>query len=204
MLADALISALEGLLNATLRLDPQALQRLARLQGKVICFDFSGFEQQLYFVPTAEGLQLHGRFEGEPDCRLSGSPLALARLGLAENKSGELFGGGVSIQGDGALAQRFGKILADLDIDWEEQLSRLVGDIPAHQAGRAYRSARHWAEQSRHSLELDLGEYLQEELGWLPRPEDLGHFSSGVDELRDDVERLQARVNRLLGSVAKA
>jgi ubiquinone biosynthesis protein UbiJ len=197
LIGDALISALEGLINAALRLDPAVQQRLSRLHGKRIAFDFTGFGLKLYFIPAEERLQLHGRIEGEADCTLSGSPLALAALGLEEDKSGSLFGGSVQISGDAALAHRFGKILADMDIDWEEQLSRLVGDIPAHQGGRLLSNGREWARQSRHSLEMDMGEYLQEELRWLPLPEELAEFSAGVDTLRDDVERLQARIDRL-------
>lgn len=197
LISSALLSALERTLNATLQLDPAIGQRLARLHGKVICLEITGFDLRIYFIPTPEGLQLYGQIEGEPDCTLSGSLLALASLGLSDDKGAELFAGGVQVHGDAALAHRFGKILADLDIDWEEHLSRLIGDIPAHQAGKLYRHARQWAGKSRQTLELDLGEYLQEELRWLPLPEELDAFNAEVDELRDDAERLQARLERL-------
>lgn len=191
------VSALETLINGYLGLDDEVLQRLGRLHGQRICFEFSGFDLRLWFVPAAGRLQLHAYLEGEPDCLLRGSPLALAALGFAEEKSGQLFGGRVEIVGDAGLAHRFGQILAAVDIDWEEQLSRLVGDVPAHQAGRAARGLRDWAGKARRSLELDIGEYLQEEIRLAPRAEEVADFAAEVDTLRDDVERLQARVERL-------
>ena len=196
-LPNAAVSALEALINGYLNLDSDVRQRLARLHGKVICFDFSGFDLRLYFVPSVDRLQLHGAMEGEPDCIIRGSPLALAALGFADEKSEQLFGGRVEIQGDAGLAHRFGQILAAVDIDWEEQLSRLVGDIPAHQAGRAVKGLSDWAGKSRRALELDIGEYLQEEVRLAPHPDEVAEFVAGIDALRDDVERLQARVDRL-------
>lgn len=201
MLQDSAVSTLEGLINGYLRLDPEVQQRLSRLHGKVICFEISGFGLNLYFVPAADRLQLYGSLEGEPDCIIRGSPVALASLGFSDEKSDQLFGGRVEIEGDAGLAHRFGQILAAMDIDWEEQLSRLVGDIPAHQTGRLVRGVSDWIGRSRRSLEMDVGEYLQEEARLLPRPGEIAEFIAAVDDLRDDVDRLEARFNRVSGKL---
>jgi ubiquinone biosynthesis protein UbiJ len=197
MLRDAAVAGLEAVLNAYLRLEPEVNARMARLHGKVICLDITGIDQKLYFVPSIDRLQVHGRHEAEPDTLLRGSLGALASLGLDQDKRTQLFGGRVEVIGDATLAHRFGKILADMDIDWEEQFSRLIGDVPAHQAGRLLRGLGDWAHNARRSLEMDLGEYLQEEVRLLPRAEEIALFANQVDDLRDDVERLAARCQRL-------
>ena len=199
-----LLAAVEQALGRYLALDSEAGGRIAALYGKVLCIELRGFDIRLYLVPGPEGIQLLGQYEGEPDATLSGTPLALARLGLPGTDSAdELFAGGVQISGDTELGQRFGALLKDIDIDWEEQLARVVGDLAAHQVGNVVRGGLRWGAQARESLGLDLKEYLQEELRLLPVRPEIESFLAEVDGLRDDVERLAARVERLRGHGAK-
>ena len=88
-------------------------------------------------------------------------------------------------------------ILDELDIDWEEQLSRLTGDVVAHQLGNLARRGRHVLRHGLNTLEQDIGEYLQEELRVLPTRIETENFSSDVTRISMDVERLAARVKRL-------
>ena len=194
---DAGCLVLEQALNHYLALDPDALARLERMHGRVIAFEISGFEQRIHFIPAPGRIQLLLRYEGEPDCVIKGSIVALAKLSTSADKSEQLFGGDVEISGDGALAHRFGQVMAGIDIDWEEHLSHIIGDIPAHQIGRASRGLAEWAGSAQRELERNIGEYLQEELRAAPHPEEVSEFSAAIDTLRDDVERLDAHVARL-------
>ena len=194
---DPALATLETALNRYIALDPEGAARLAPLQGRLICIELKGFGTRFYLIPGADGLQLFGAYEGEPDCLLRGSPLALARLGLAERKEDDLFAGEVEVEGDTRLAQDFGACIAGLEVDWEEQLSRLVGDPVAHQVGQGLRSVGQWGRKSADTLTQDLKEYLQEEARLLPTDYEVQAFLDQVDTLRDDVERLAARVERL-------
>jgi ubiquinone biosynthesis protein UbiJ len=127
-LPDAALAVLENAINHYIALDPEAAGRLAPLEGYIIAFEFKGFGSRLYFIPGPEGFQIYGAYDADPDCLLRGTPLALARLGMSGRKEDALFSGQVEIEGDAALAQRFGDFMAGLEIDWEEQLSRLTGD----------------------------------------------------------------------------
>jgi len=190
-------AGLEGAINRYLALDPVAQQQVAALHGRVIAFELLGLGQTLYLIPGPDRLQVLSRYEGEPDCTLRGTPLALARMSDTKASSDQLFAGEVEITGDTQLAHHFGKILATIDIDWEEQLSHYTGDIIAHEVGNFIRGASHWGRRSLQTLGLDLQEYLQEEIRLLPVKPEIDHFLTGVERLRDDVERLQARMERL-------
>ena len=135
--------------------------------------------------------------EGEPDCLVRGTPLDLARSVLAEHKEDALMSGRVEIRGSTDLAHRFSRALGDLDIDWEEQLAKVVGDVAAHETGDAVRSAGGWASRTGAVTEENLREYLQEEARLLPTRYEITEWQDEVDRLRDDVERLAARVARL-------
>ena len=198
----AAFAAFEQLLNQAIRLDPESPSRLTPMHGRVIQLQLLGLGLSLYLIPEPQGFQLLSSFEGEPDCILRGTPLDLANMRSHRDSADQLFDGSVVIEGDTALAQRFGEFLTGLDIDWEEQLSRLTGDIAAHEIGNLVRGALGWGKQVNRTTELNLKEYLQEELRLLPGRYEIEPFLSEVDRLRDDVERLEARIQRLSRSAA--
>ncbi|WP_078117785.1 ubiquinone biosynthesis accessory factor UbiJ [Thiosocius teredinicola] len=194
-LRDLALEGLEQSINAVIALDPDAARRLATLHGSSVRIELSGTGIALNMVPGHDGrLQMLGSIEGEPDCTLRGSAFDLMRANEQNQGTAQLFAGRVSIDGDAKLAQRFSEALGSLDIDWEEQLSRLTGDIAAHEIGRGVRAAMQQGARMRDSAEQNLSEYLTEETRVLPHRYEVEDFVSDVDTLRDDVERLEARI----------
>lgn len=194
---DASYQALETALNKYLSLDPEISSQFASLHGKVIGIDLSGTAIKLFFIPDQNGqLQVLSHYEGQPDCLITAAPLSLLRSSMADSTD-STFSGDVNIEGNSTLAQEFTSILKRIDIDWEEQLSRLTGDIIAHQIGNSFRNTSDWLSRNLDSSGLNLTEYLQEEARLLPGALELENFYQDVDRLRDDVERLAARVQRL-------
>ena len=103
---------LEQAINQYLSLDPEALEKFADLHGKVVCLDFQGLNTRLYLVPGPSQLQVLGSFEGEPDCTLSGSPLALMNMRGSSESAVQLFSGAVKISGNTELGHQVGHILS--------------------------------------------------------------------------------------------
>lgn len=197
MPAPTLAAALENALNLYLKQDPDALQRTAQLHGKVVAVSLTGTGLTLYFLPDRDGVQVLSHYEGDTDTHLTGTPLGFARLAL-DSREDALFQGAVKIDGDTETGQAFQDLLAGVDWDWEEQLSRVTGDVIAHQTGKLAKQAKQLLVDSRDTLAQDCSEYLQEEAQWLPTQTEVDYFLADVDRLRDDVERLEARVKRLL------
>lgn len=196
LLPQAALALLESAINTALALDPETLRRLAALEGKVIALDLEGSAVTLFLLAGADGFRLMGHYEGAPDTRLRGTPLALLRLGAGRPGEG-MFSGTVKIEGDVELGQRVQRILGGLDIDWEEHLSRLTGDVVAHQVGNLVRGVLRWGEQAASRLERDLADHLQHERRDLPPRWEVDEFLAAVDVLRSDVDRLEARLRRL-------
>ncbi|MEJ2060294.1 MAG: SCP2 sterol-binding domain-containing protein [Gammaproteobacteria bacterium] len=193
----ALSAALETALNAWLRVDPEQAAGLGRLEGKVVGLEVRGLGLNLYLFPSARGFQVQGDYTGEPDCMIRATPLALVRLGVARDTAGSMGGDDVVIEGDSTLGQQLREVLQSIEFDWEEALSKAVGDAAAHQVGRAARDIRQWLQRSGESLRQDVTEYLQEESRGLPTRIEVEHFLDEVDTLRTDVDRLEARIARL-------
>lgn len=193
-----MVAALEAAINRYLALDPRCLERLGALEGRLICLELRGLDVELYVLPGSRGVQLLSSYEGSADATLSGTPLALLRMGASTNAASLLFAGEVEIRGDTELGQRFKQILDDMEIDWEEHLAHVTGDVIAHQLGRTVRAAGDWLREAADSLSLDVAEYLQDEAQLLARRPEIERFVADVDVLRSDVDRLEARVRRLL------
>lgn len=196
-LPTAVTASIEVALNRVLQLDEDTVARLARLQGKVIEIEFSGLDVALYLIPESEKISVYGRFEGDADTVLSGTPVALMRMGLAKHAGDVLFAGDVKISGDVELGQEFSEILDELDIDWEEHLSHLTGDLVAHKVGNVVRDIFAWGRQTADTLGQDVAEYLQEESEAVPNRDEVENYLSQVDVMRTDVDRMEARVQRL-------
>ena len=196
MIPVAALMSLEQAINATLALDPATLQRLAKLEGKVIAVDIQGTGVIVYLAPQPKGLRLMGHFDGDADTTLRGAPLALLRMSSGTAGEG-LFSGEITIDGDVETGQQLQRILRGLDIDWEEHISRLTGDVIGHQLGQTMRGIVTFGRNAVTAFGLNLGEYLQEEKGTLPTAPEVKAFVGDVDTLRMAADRLDARLKRL-------
>jgi ubiquinone biosynthesis protein UbiJ len=196
---------LESAVNRYLLLDPTAGARLSDLDGRVIALELRGLDLMLVFRVQGQGIAFIDEPDRKPDTLLRGTPLGITRLGLGRgNTTGTLFSGDVEIAGDVDTGQAFKAVLDAIDIDWEEQLSRLTGDMIAHQMGNAARHAGRWLDHARLTLERDLSEYLQEELRVVPTRIEIENLIEDIDRLGMDTDRLEARLRRLLAAQGDA
>ena len=191
------ISGLESAINRYLQLDPDSAARMATLSGRCIGIDLRGLDLKLFIYPGEQGIRISDHSDTAADTVLSGTPLGMVRLGLGKNTEKTLFSGEVTIHGDVETGQAFKAILDQTDIDWEEQLSKLTGDIIAHQLANTARHATKALRHGRRTLQQDIGEYLQEELRVLPSRIETENFSTAVTRISIDADRLAARIRRL-------
>ncbi len=123
-------------LNHVLMQEKAAQDRLRRQKGKPVKMQWGEFH--LTLSPTAAGLLERAAPDVQPELRVTltqTSPLALAQTVLAGDKPG------VDIQGDVQLAAEVAWLVDNVRWDLEEDLSRFVGDAPAHTLTRFARSA---------------------------------------------------------------
>lgn len=192
-----LIATIENAFNRLLSLDPESATQLAAMEGRIVCLHIEGLNIKLYIFPAIDDIMILDEFDGDADTTISGTPVALAKLGLANDSQSEMFVGDVTITGDLKLGRQFNYLLASLDIDWEEQLSKVVGDMAAHTLSNLSQNIFSWKKRNRNSMKMNMSEYLQEEIHYLPSQSETNEFLSGVDRLRNDVSRLEARLKKL-------
>lgn len=193
-----LAGALEAAVNRVLALDPQSVERLERVEGKVLQLDLDGLAITLYFSFAFGAVEVTLDTPGDPDARVSGTPPALFALAAPED-GGDWGapGSGVRIEGDATLARDLGKVFAQLDPDWRSPLDNLLGDTLGYQVGAGLQRGAESLRQALRGARDMAGRYLAEESDALATAAQVEDFNTSVDDLRDGVERLETRLARI-------
>lgn len=189
---------LERLVNRLLSLDREALDELAGLSGKVVQVELINTTQPVVSLKIEQyGIQVDADYAGTGDVLIRGTPLDLLVYMRSSGDSRAAVTGNMEIKGDLGLAQDFQRLLHRLEIDWEEQAARLVGDTLARKASNIARAGVDFLRQLKNKIEMDLSEYALYETEVLPDRDEVEHFNNSVDVLRDDLERLKQRYYRI-------
>ncbi len=185
--------------NALLKLDPETLEKLAAFHDKRFCIELTEPDMHLFLKPVPEGFEISTESDPEhaADVTLRGSLWSFARLAKDGSHSDVFHSGRIHIQGDAELGQAFQSVLSQIDLDWEELMSRFVGDFAARQTGQIFQEFGRWFSINAQSARHNFGEVLQEETRTVPAKREADDFTDEVESLRSSVERLEARINRL-------
>jgi ubiquinone biosynthesis protein UbiJ len=103
----------------------------------------------------------------------------------------------IGIEGNADLAGAVQYLFRHLRWDLEEDLSRVVGDALAHRMVAGGQRFAAWNREAAAKLAQNLTEYWIEEQPLLARPADVRQFLTDVDQLRDDLARLEKRIGAL-------
>ncbi len=190
------INQIENLVNKALSLDEETLFSLAQLEDKVIAFEFINTNLTVFLFPSGKGLSIHTAYEHKADVLIKGTPSNFIKMMASSKKNSSSFPADMQIIGDISLAQGFQEIMQNIEIDFEEPLSKWIGDTMAYQIGKFVRDSRHFAVNTSKTLAMDISEYLRFEINMLPDDLLVEEFSKEVDLLRDDVDRFEQRLNK--------
>lgn len=189
--------ALAIALNALLERQPAALARLQRHAGKTLRLALPLLDLQL-------ALDAEGRFrpapapaEAEPSLTLIPDPAALPRW-FTGGSLAQLF----RAQGDGVLAADIAGALAAFD--WVLALRPYLGDIAASRVDQLIQGLSAWRQQALEAAGRNLAEYAVYEQAALAEPQAAREFIAAVDRLREDADRLEARLKLLEARAGEA
>lgn len=189
-----LTATIENVLNRGLPRSPRAQELCAQLAGRRIAIEAPSVAR-LLVESTGNSLRVtQGSLPA--DAEIIGGPLSLLALGGSAAGT-PISRGEVEVRGDAELAQKFHELARLLRPDPEEELSVFVGDVAAHRIGRLARGALGWTRDAAATLLQDVGEYFSHERGDLVSREEGEQFLRGVDALREDVDRIDARLELL-------
>jgi ubiquinone biosynthesis protein UbiJ len=186
-------SPLASAINHLLEQEPWARAKLARHAGKLALFDAGVLAVRL--AATPDGMVQAAADDAVPDVTIRA---ALADLPLILQDREHAFSY-VRIEGDADFANTISQLSESLRWEAEHDLARWIGDIPAMRLSAGVRNAAEGARETKRRFEENLAEYFLEENPMLVRSKAVADFGNEVAQLRDDVERLAKRIEKLKG-----
>ena len=163
------------------------------LEGKILSIQIKSTSHFFNVIMISNELNLHTNKENF-DVQISGSLISFTNL-LMDNSSDALRDGSIGINGDVAVAQKFQKLFEMIKPDIEEELSHVVGDVMANNIVKFSKKTGVWMINTRDILQENIKEYLQEEIKLMPSKYEFNFFSREVSKIRDDIERLEKKIN---------
>lgn len=192
---------LEKLLNTYLQQDPESAAALTALEGRRIAISLDGLGVEFSLILGSQGIRVDSTLPPDAEAKIHAHPLALLRMSLSKNPTDAFRDGDVRIEGDNELGERLWKILTAVEFDWEELMSHYLGDPLAHTLGSQARAVNTLIRRNISHLIDDAGEYVTEESQLSPTQPEVEDFLSSVDRLREDFDRLEARLARIESAV---
>ncbi len=104
---------------------------------------------------------------------------------------------GIHIEGNTELAATIAKVLRNMSWQVEEDLSKVMGDVAAHQTVQFGRNTLEGAKKQSINLAQMAAEYWQEEQPLIAKKRHVDNFLTEVDLLREDIERFEKRLEKL-------
>jgi ubiquinone biosynthesis accessory factor UbiJ len=201
-----LTEAIENLLNRNLASSPAARELCASLTGRRMAIVVQGLSVRVLVESLGTSLQLKRDPANDPvalpaDAEIAGSPVNLMALAGATPEA-VIQRGDVRISGDAELAQRFQQLGKLLRPDAEEEMAALFGDSVAHQMARAVKGLFGFGHRAGETTLRNTAEYFAHESRDLVPRAEADVFLNGVDRLREDMDRLEARFAALEASLA--
>jgi len=126
-------------------------------------------------------------------------PLPVALRLLANDDSATTL---ATLEGDTELAATLARVLRGMHWEYEEDLSRIIGDVPAHELASLGRNTAAGVRKQSLNVAGMVAEYWQEEQPLIAKKRHVMHFIEAVDTLREDTERLEKRLESLARKVA--
>ncbi|MDH3608536.1 MAG: SCP2 sterol-binding domain-containing protein [Gammaproteobacteria bacterium] len=202
-----LLKLINNALQKYLDSDPEIAAKLNKFEGQRLLVHLTDIEKEFLLTPVNSSVVVSEHVADEDASEgselnitttIHSNIISLARMGLGAEYKSMLNSGSLKIEGDVEFANQLRSIFIQVDIDWEEIASKYVGDAVAYQIGLIVNKFKNYKKRSIENFRLDVSEYLQEESRILPTKVELDRFMSGVDSLDANVQRLEARIQRLM------
>lgn len=177
-------------LNHLLAQEPWATQQLQPHADKIACIDFHVFSLRVKI--TAQGYLESVTDDATANVTIHINPANIPLI-IQDKERAISY---VKLEGDADLAQTFSELGKNLRWDTEHQLSQWFGDIAGRRIANTGKTVVTTLHSSAQKLQENVAEYFLEENPMLVRPSRVTEFAQEVGRTRDDVERLQKRIEK--------
>jgi ubiquinone biosynthesis protein UbiJ len=187
-------SPLAAALNRLLQSEPWARERLVPFASETLELRAPPLPR-LRFAITADGRLGAAQPEADASLVITIRPEALAAAAKGEDHLLR----SIDVAGNARLAGEVLFLVRHLRWDAEEDLAKFVGDVAARRLAGFARDAAAWHADAARRIGASFVEYAVEEKQLLVKRPALEEFAGALARLRDGIERLEKRLERLAG-----
>lgn len=196
-MSNLLLTPISKALNTYLNLDPESKLRLRELYGKAITIELLPFHFVFQCQFDEEGVKVQPDETIMTDTKITGTPLQMLGVMVSKDNRQHFFAEDVTITGNAELGQQVIALFDELYIDWEDYLSRFIGDVPAYHFGKLVRNIKEKVISAESKMSENINEYIHEEINWFPSREALIDLFNDIDTFRMDVDRIEAKIKEI-------
>jgi len=190
-----LLPALEKIINSALKADPDAIAKIACLENQVIEINCDDWQMRFYIICGKQELQFEKKYHGAPNTIIKGTLNHFLHLFIKGADTQTAFHYPVDIEGDTHNIEILRNTFKNLDLDFEEKLSQLLGDTLAHRIFSKIKNTKKSLGNAGKKIIDQTKEYIYFEAKSLATRKQVEQFYNDIAKLRDDVERAEAKVN---------
>ena len=193
----AALLPVEHTLNQVLAADPFSQRRLAKFSGKVLHIECQLPALDIFVLILPRGLRLSATCDQAVDGKISSTASNLLTLLLNKQDALPLANPTLQVSGDALLVQEVYEIFAELNVNWQDPLSLVIGDVATWQLESSVKNFAAWSGEAAASVVANLDEYMHEEARLIPSQAELDAHTSRLESLKLRIDRLQARKSLL-------
>jgi ubiquinone biosynthesis protein UbiJ len=202
MLAQTLSAVLETLINQFLRYNLHGTRALKPLSEKTLTVKLAELPFPLSFSVSDEKIHVTTNDEHNHCCLIT-SISTLIELKKEQQLTDLIKNNKLDIQGDLKVAQRFADIAQTLDIDWQSELAKRIGDIPTYKIGLLGRQLLNKLSFAATQIPADASEWLVHEKRLIITAAELSYFGRDVEHTEQQTADLNQRIDQLINRISK-
>lgn len=207
LLPQVATATLELIINKALALNNNQTVSFATIAQKTLTLELAELSFSLCFTFTinssASTAFINVRSHAElSDCTIHTSINTLKKLKANQSLTQLIKQDELDVTGDIKIAQQFANIAQSLEIDWQTELARHLGDVPTHKLLQFANKVTKSLVATGKQLEADIGEYLVHEKRLVVTSSQIKTFNQQTKDIATKVDTLSARIDKLISNVA--
>ena len=199
LLGSLALAPLEQAFNFLIKDDPHLADLLEPFENKTVEVKTRQPSLTVCVILERDRIRLSGLDAAnmgiETDARIE-APVGTL-LSILTSKANALVNTELQISGDIELVQDLLRALHEADIQWQDLVGSVFGDVLSRHVQQLAEAGGEWRTQANTRIKRNLDDYLKEEASVLPHSLDTARFYEQVHDLRLQLDRLGARTQGL-------
>jgi ubiquinone biosynthesis protein UbiJ len=192
----SLCSALEFAINQAMALNINGATVLHTVEQKTLTILLTELGFPLSFSINENKILVTSLTE-RSDCSINTSIKTLLELKNEQQVTALIKQEKLDVQGDIKVAQQFTHIAESLDIDWQSEIAKHIGDIPTYKLSLLGKKLASKFSFTRQQIQADASEWLVHEKRLVVTSSQLDNFSQQVTDITKKTNAISERIQRL-------